>query len=86
MSERVAQCNAKVPYSDWVTSQSASAENLPENLINDVRRLVYSLKLNQASPPGAKDLLEVEMCRKLYWVAYDCDKFVVSPSGLMDVY
>lgn len=76
-SERVTQCKAKIAYRDWVTSQSASAENLPENLISDVRRLVYSLKLNQASPHGAKDLLEVEMCRKLYWVAYDIDKFVM---------
>lgn len=33
-----------------------------------------------------KDLLEVEMCRKLYWVAYDIDKFVVLRSGLMDAY
>ncbi|WVQ91961.1 hypothetical protein IAS59_005769 [Cryptococcus gattii] len=72
---------------DWVTSQSASAENLPENLINDVRRLVYSLKLNQASPPGVKDLLEVEMCRKLYWVAYDCDKtnaMYLNPVAIQD--
>ncbi|AFR94585.2 hypothetical protein C343_02669 [Cryptococcus neoformans C23] len=72
---------------DWVTSQSASAENLPENLISDVRRLVYSLKLNQASPHGAKDLLEVEMCRKLYWVAYDIDKtnaMYLNPVAIQD--
>ncbi|AAW45173.2 expressed protein [Cryptococcus deneoformans JEC21] len=72
---------------DWITSQSASAENLPENLISDVRRLVYSLKLNQASPRGMKDLLEVEMCRKLYWVAYDIDKtnaMYLNPVAIQD--
>lgn len=59
---------------DWISSQAASAAELPMNLLSDVRRLVYTLGLNRETPKEGLSSLELQLCRRLYWEAYAIDK------------
>lgn len=49
---------------------------LRENLMSDVRRLVYSLGLHLPHPPHAVSPIDLEIARRVYWEAYAIDKYV----------
>jgi len=60
--------------SDWITSQSTGNIELGHNLMSDVRRLVYLLRLNHAVPREGMNVIDRELSRRLYWEAYAIDK------------
>lgn len=60
--------------SDWITSQAMGHDALRENLMSDVRRLVYSLGLHLDNPAGMTSPIEREIGRRVYWEAYAIDK------------
>ena len=63
--------------SDWITSQAIGQQALRDNLMSDVRRLIYSLGLHLPSSQSTATSIEVEIGRRLYWEAYAMDKSAI---------
>lgn len=63
---------------DWITGQSITSVEHSDNLLSDVRRLVYALGLHRAEPRSGMSVIEKEICRRIFWEAYVIDKSVKS--------
>jgi hypothetical protein len=59
---------------DWITGQATTSIELSDNLMGDIRRLVYGLNLHHATPRKDMSRVELEICRRLFWEAYVIDK------------
>ena len=59
---------------DTITSHAIGYDRLRENLIVDIRRIIYSLGLHLENPKGNQSPLDVELGRRLYWEAYAVDQ------------
>lgn len=53
-----------------------SSASLRDNLMSDVRRIVYALDLHQVAPKGCANPMDIEISRRLFWEAYVIDKSV----------
>lgn len=72
---------ADASYRDWITCQGTRSNHQvrlspdrPENLMSDIRRLVYTLGLHRKEPAEGMSILDLEMSRRVYWEAYAIDK------------
>lgn len=48
---------------------------LHDNLMSDVRRLVFALRLHRPNSQDGESKIQTEICRRLYWEAIAIDQF-----------
>ena len=59
---------------DTITSHAIGHDRLRENLIADMRRIIYSLGFHLVTPNGNLSPLDIELSRRLFWEAYATDQ------------
>lgn len=50
------------------------SDDLSDNLLSDIRRLVYGMKLHHMTPKEGIINRDLELARRLYWEAFAIDK------------
>lgn len=59
---------------DWIAAQAVGKPQLCEALIAETARLSHALGLSSEKPRAATDAVQLELCRRLYWIVYSKDK------------
>lgn len=60
--------------SDINTALAATQVDLATALISDARRQVYALGLHTAQPKDGLSVIQLQICRRLFWEIYQSDK------------
>lgn len=59
---------------DWIAAQAVGKPQLCDALIAETTRLSHALGLSADEPRAATDAVQLELCRRLYWIIYSKDK------------
>lgn len=59
---------------DWITAQAVGNPQVCDLLIAETTRLAHALSLSDGTPRAGANAVELQICRRLYWIIYSKDK------------